>query len=128
MVPLVAGVLQTEDGRYVIHKRPSEGLLANMWEFPNVEIRAGIRNQKQQLIDYVKEQFNLSVSVNEYAMNVRHTFTHRTWDIFVFYGKVTGEIVETDTLKVVTKEAFEQLPFSKAHRTIYEECVERLQP
>ena len=33
MVPIVAGVLQTEDGRYVINKRPSTGLLANMWEF-----------------------------------------------------------------------------------------------
>src|SRR6478735_6794307 len=31
MVPIVAGVLQTEDGRYVINKRPSTGLLANMW-------------------------------------------------------------------------------------------------
>ncbi|MBL2086480.1 A/G-specific adenine glycosylase, partial [Klebsiella pneumoniae] len=43
-----------------------------------------------------------------------------------FYGKVTGDIVETDTLKFVSKEAFEQLPFSKSHRTIYENCVEKI--
>lgn len=126
MVPIVAGVLQTEDGRYVINKRPSTGLLANMWEFPNVELGEGIRNQKEQLIDYMKEKFELSISIEEYAMNVQHTFTHRTWDIFVFYGKVTGDIVETDTLKFVSKEAFEQLPFSKSHRTIYENCVEKI--
>ncbi len=126
MVPIVAGVLQTEDGRYVINKRPSTGLLANMWEFPNIELGEGIRNQKEQLIDYMKEKFELSISIEEYAMNVQHTFTHRTWDIFVFYGKVTGDIVETDTLKIVSKEAFEQLPFSKSHRTIYESCVEKI--
>ncbi|MDZ5607149.1 A/G-specific adenine glycosylase [Bacillus pseudomycoides] len=128
MVPLVAGVLQTEDGNYVINKRPSTGLLANMWEFPNVEISEGIRNHKQQLFDYMKENFSLSVSIDEYVMNVEHTFTHRTWDIFVFYGKVTRAIKETDTLKVVSKEEFERLPFSKSHRTIYEECVKKLQP
>ncbi len=126
MVPIVAGVLQTEDGRYVINKRPSTGLLANMWEFPNAELGEGIRNQKEQLIDYMKEKFELAVSIDEYAMNVQHTFTHRTWDIFVFYGKVTGNIVDTDTLKFVSKEAFEQLPFSKSHRTIYENCVEKI--
>lgn len=127
MVPLVAGVLQTKDGSYVINKRPSTGLLANMWEFPNVEISEGIRNHKQQLTDYMKENFSLAVSIDEYAMNVQHTFTHRTWDVFVFYGKVKDPIVETDTLKVVSPEAFEQLPFSKSHRTIYEECVKKLQ-
>ncbi len=97
-----------------------------MWEFPNIELGEGIRSQKEQLIDYMKEKFELSISIDEYAMNVQHTFTHRTWDIFVFYGKVTGDIVETDTLKLVSKEAFEQLPFSKSHRTIYESCVEKI--
>uniref|UniRef100_UPI001593F063 NUDIX domain-containing protein n=1 Tax=Bacillus sp. S1-R4H1-FB TaxID=1973492 RepID=UPI001593F063 len=125
-VHIVVGVIQTEDGLYFINKRPRTGVLANMWEFPNVELGEGILNQKEQLIDYMKEKFELSMSIEEYAMNVQHTFTHRTWDIFVFYGKVTGDIVETDTLKFVTKEAYEQLPFSKSHRQIYENCVEKI--
>lgn len=128
MVPIVAGVLRTEDGKYVVNKRASTGLLANMWEFPNVEIGEGIRNHKQQLTDYMKENFSLSVAIDDYVMNVQHTFTHRTWDIFVFYGTALQPIVETDHLKIITTEKFEQLPISKSHRTIYEECVKRLQP
>ena len=49
MVPIVAGVLQTEDGRYVINKRPSTGLLANMWEFPNVELGEGFAIRRNSL-------------------------------------------------------------------------------
>ena len=87
-----------------------------------MELGESIRNQKEQLIDYMKEKFELEVSIDEYAMNVQHTFTHRTWDIFVFYGKVTGNIVDTDTLKFVSKEVFEQLP-SQNHTVLFMKIV-----
>ncbi|WP_369901167.1 A/G-specific adenine glycosylase [Bacillus manliponensis] len=127
-VPIVAAVLQTEDGKYVVNKRPSTGLLANMWEFPNVEMSESSRSHKQQLVDYANEVLSLPVCIDDYAMNVEHTFTHRTWDIFVFYGTVTGPISENGTLKTVSPAEFERLPVSKSHKIIFDECVKKLQP
>lgn len=34
---MAAVVLTDDQGNIYIHKRPSKGLLANLWEFPNVE-------------------------------------------------------------------------------------------
>ncbi len=57
-------------------------------------------------------------------MNVQHTFyTSYLGYIMYFIGKVTGNIVDTDTL-IVSKEVFEQLPCSQnQHSYIYENCV-----
>ncbi|MFX3623316.1 MAG: A/G-specific adenine glycosylase [Ectobacillus sp.] len=123
IVPIAAGVLRTKDGKYVVNKRPSTGLLANMWEFPNVEVQEGVSNHKQQLAHYMKETFGLPVNVGEYTTTVQHTFTHRTWDIFVFYGTVEGEVAETDTLKLLTGEQFAEYTFSRSHKRIFEQCV-----
>lgn len=123
IVPIVAGVFRTKDGKYLVNKRPSTGLLANMWEFPNVEVQEGVSSHKQQLAYYLKEQFGISIRVGEYAATVQHGFTHRTWDIFVFYGAIEEDIAETDTLKLLSKEEFEQYTFSRSHKKIFEECV-----
>ncbi|MFD3448094.1 A/G-specific adenine glycosylase [Microbacteriaceae bacterium 4G12] len=125
LVRIAAGIFQTEDGRYLVNKRPKSGLLANMWEFPNVEIKEGISNQKEQLAYYMKEQFQIQVDVGEYMATTQHTFTHRTWDISVFSGTIIGEIEETDTCKLFTQAEFEEYTFSRSHRTIFEECVKQ---
>ncbi|MCP8970980.1 A/G-specific adenine glycosylase [Ectobacillus ponti] len=123
IVPLAAGILRAEDGRYVVNKRPSSGLLANMWEFPNIELQEGVSKHKQQLSYYAKEKFGLAVEVDEFVGTVQHSFTHRTWDIFVFRGKVKGEVRETDSLKLLTEEEFAEYTFSRSHRNIFEQYV-----
>ncbi|MDG4657219.1 A/G-specific adenine glycosylase [Ectobacillus antri] len=125
LVPIVAGVFRTPNGKYVVNKRPSTGLLANMWEFPNVEVKEGITNHKQQLMYHMKEQFDLHVEVGEYTLNIQHGFTHRTWDIFVFEGMVQQEVIETETLKVMSREEMEERTFSRSHQKIYEACTKK---
>ncbi|GAA3331670.1 hypothetical protein GCM10020331_089170 [Ectobacillus funiculus] len=98
-----------------------------MWEFPNVEVQEGISNHKQQLAYYMREAFGLEVSVDEYAATVQHSFTHRTWEIFLsFFGTAEGTIQESDTLKILTPEQFEQYTFSRSHKNnFFEDCIER---
>lgn len=124
-VPIAAGIFQTKDGRYLVHKRPGTGLLANMWEFPNVEVQEGISNHKQQLSYFMKEQFGLTVTVGEYMTNVQHTFSHRTWDIFAFSGTIEEDVAETESMKLLTLEEVEEYTFARSHKQIFEECVVR---
>lgn len=125
VVPIVAGVFRTKSGGYIVNKRAKTGLLANMWEFPNVEVQEGVSNHKQQLTYYMQEAFGLEVTVDEYAATIQHSFTHRTWEIFVFFGTAEGIIQESDTLKVFTPEQFEQYTFSRSHKTIFEDCIKK---
>ncbi|MBO9130962.1 A/G-specific adenine glycosylase [Bacillus sp. 165] len=125
MVPIVTGVLRTKTGKYLVNRRPNSGLLANMWEFPNVEIKEGMSNQKQQLAYYMKENFQVNVLVQDYLTNIQHTFSHRTWDIFVFSGIISEDIKENEEVKLLKPEEFEQYTFSRSHKKIYEECVQK---
>ncbi len=121
-VPIVAGIVVDKEGRYVIHKRPSSGLLANMWEFPNIELQEGISNPKQQLSYYLKEKFSINADITEYVTNVSHTFSHRIWDITVYKGMVSN-VKESDTLRLIDKADFSQYTFSQSHKKMYEQLV-----
>ena len=46
---LAAIVLRDSENRTLIHKRPDKGLLANLWEFPNMEIVLPFQTEKEQL-------------------------------------------------------------------------------
>ncbi|WP_416829042.1 A/G-specific adenine glycosylase [Ectobacillus polymachus] len=122
IVPIAAGILVTEDGRYVIHRRPSAGLLANMWEFPNVELQDGISSPSQQLVYYLKEQFGIDIHIAEHVTNISHTFSHRIWDITVYKGTAI-DVKESDTLRVINRDEFSLYTFSQSHKKMYEQLV-----
>ncbi len=49
---MAAIVLTDEDGQVYIHKRPSKGLLANLWEFPNLETQKGLKPSVNSLLHF----------------------------------------------------------------------------
>ncbi len=57
-------------------KRPENGLLAGLWEFPNV---AGHLPKKDALLQL--EQWGLSPEKTEPLPKAKHVFTHRVWEM-----------------------------------------------
>ncbi len=66
----------TDQTHYVIRKRPSKGLLANLWEFPLLEGSQTINEISAFLLDLGIDEFDLKVLPNSV-----HTFTHKDWKI-----------------------------------------------
>ena len=64
------------DGRFALQKRPDKGLLAGLWQFPNVPGRP----DTQALLEKVEE---FGVIPKEIALQVerKHIFTHVEWDM-----------------------------------------------
>src|SRR5699024_8747023 len=106
---------------YVIHKRDAKGLLANMWEFPNIEWDEKNGKKEQQLIRYMKEVHNLDVEIVEYLTNIQHIFTHLIWDIDVFIGVAKG--VEKDLIRTTNEEVI-HYAFPVSHQKIYQSLRE----
>lgn len=75
------------DGRYAIEKRPATGLLANLWQFPNVEGKLDV----MAAIEAV-EQMGLKPKDFHMQVERKHIFTHIEWDMFGVYMSVA----ETD--------------------------------
>lgn len=72
-------LIRWEDG-FAIQKRPSTGLLANLYEFPNVE---GTMNG-EQLADYMIRSGENSFSAEPLPPS-KHIFTHVEWRMSAYY-------------------------------------------
>jgi len=98
-----------------LHKRPSKGLLAGMYEFPNLE---GHQTSKRVLA-YLKEM-GLEVLRIQKMESSKHIFSHKEWHMKAFQIRV-DELADKEEkpekeqwIFVETKEAEEKYPLPSA--------------
>ena len=73
-------------GRYALEKRPDQGLLASLWQFPNV---AGHLEPQQAL--QLAESWNLHPRDLLKQVHRTHIFTHIQWNMEGYYIEVSEE-------------------------------------
>jgi A/G-specific adenine glycosylase len=75
------------DGSYALEKRPAKGLLAGLWQFPNV-------SGKMEAADAVAELDKLGIRAKDIKRQAekKHIFTHVEWDMYGVYMEVAEEI------------------------------------
>lgn len=71
------------DGRYALEKRPEQGLLAGLWQFPNVP---GMKDTRQAL--ETVEAMGLRPQEIFREVSRKHIFTHIQWDMAGIYMEV----------------------------------------
>lgn len=102
-IPVLMVVIRNLDGKWLLRQRPATGLLANMWEFPQVE------NYPSQAIEQLmQQQYKMQVEQPTPLLQFKHIFSHLTWDI-------TSHLVVTDDdapegFQFFTTEEVEALP------------------
>lgn len=106
-------IARDENGKYLLEKRPENGLLANMWQFPMIEVKKD-RDSLQQFVE------NYRVAVKKEHGNIltfKHVFSHLTWHIEAMLIEVEAK----DEQLFFTKEQIEQLPMSVPMLKIWDE-------
>lgn len=79
-------LLLYRQGKVALRKRPAEGLLASLWEFPNVP---GKRSEEETAA-LLAEQ-GLQVRDWKKSLHARHIFTHVEWQMQGYALEVRGE-------------------------------------
>lgn len=74
------------DGRYALHRRADKGLLAGLWEFPNVSGTLSLSDALAEIKKYGLQTKNVLRQVER-----KHIFTHIQWNLRGFYLEVNGE-------------------------------------
>lgn len=119
-VHLAAAVLTDERGRVLIRKRPKEGLLATLWEFPTEEADGlHFPDRAADFAERMKRKHGIRVEITGPLGKVEHVFSHLKWQISAYYGRAEGEIMETDTFKAVPLPDLEKYPFPVPHQKIF---------
>lgn len=120
-VPLAVAVLKNSDGRYLIRKRPEEGLLAGQWEFVSVELTEG-GSKEGQLLSHVEEEYGGEAIIDEEVYAFSHVFSHIKWLLTVYNGEVNG-IEETERVRFVKENEFDHFTFPVAHQKIIQKIT-----
>lgn len=116
LMRLAAGVI-VHDDCYLVRRRPSSGLLSDMWEFPALEIKENevpAEKLRQWLQDELKQVVQIGKEIGHYV----HKFSHRTWDIS-FYQCCwqSGEKIPARTYWLGLAE-MATLPWAGPHRKV----------
>ncbi len=72
-------------GRYLLQKRPEEGLLAGMWEFPNVERHLG-----REKVREAAESLGCTVNDVRPVGMAKHIFSHVEWHMIGYTVDADG--------------------------------------
>ena len=78
-------------GKILIHKRPESGLLANLWEFPNIEIHQPTVWNVNKSSELFQESFNMNIKLEKGIGQIEHIFSHLIWNIRVYTGVISSE-------------------------------------
>ncbi|WP_409297056.1 A/G-specific adenine glycosylase [Peribacillus sp. SCS-26] len=89
-VPITAAVLTNGKGEILIHKRPSTGLLANLWEFPNFEDAGALMTKRESFRQLFAESLGAVPKLGNHLVSLEHVFSHLKWKMEVYAGTVEG--------------------------------------
>lgn len=78
--------LLVRDGKLALRKRPPRGLLASLWEFPNV-----LGNLDENAARLALAEMGLETCGLHRLPPARHIFTHIEWDMQGYTARVTGD-------------------------------------
>lgn len=114
--PIAVGVIYRKD-RLLITRRPAEGLLGGLWEFPGGKIEKG-EDPASGCLREIREEVGLEVTIDSYLTKVKHAYTHFRIVMEVFRCRyVSGEVkLKAHTAyRWVRPEELDNFPFPKAN-------------
>lgn len=73
---MVTAIILNDRNQFLVKKRNEKGLLANFWEFVQVESKTYIEFQ-----EFLKDHDGIEIEEKTYLGETKHVFTHRIWEI-----------------------------------------------
>ena len=112
-----------DENKSALHKRPAKGLLAGLYEFPNLE---GHQTEKR-VLEYLKK-VGLEVLRIQKLENAKHIFSHKEWHMIAYQIRVDElakkgqQLGKENWIFVESKEAEKQYPLPSAFAA-YTKCL-----
>lgn len=104
----------------LLHRRPPNGLLAGLWEFPGVD-----GSRKKDLAARFAEEYRLQLKVGQHLLDATHVFTHLQWQMRVYEATLVSDadLSGQPDFKWIRIDELEQL----AIPTAFQKIKQRLQ-
>ncbi|MEW5987364.1 MAG: A/G-specific adenine glycosylase [Chloroflexota bacterium] len=83
---VAAGVIRGSDGRLLIARRPLNGLLGGLWEFPGGKQRPG-ESLPETLRREIREELDVEIEVERPLTVIQHAYTHFRISLHAFHAR-----------------------------------------
>ena len=124
---IAIGVVKKRNHILITQRKP-EGLLGGLWEFPGGKISEDEEPQAA-CIREIKEEVNLTVTIDSYITRVRHAYTHFKIIVDVFCCRfVSGKVKLNGPVdfRWIRLNQIDEFPFPKANHKfipLLERCI-----
>ncbi|WP_409291579.1 A/G-specific adenine glycosylase [Peribacillus sp. SCS-37] len=127
-VPITAAVLTNGKGGILIHKRPSTGLLANLWEFPNFEDAGALMTRRESFRQLFSESLGAVPELGPHLLSLEHVFSHLKWKMEVYAGEVDGipEEALQQGYRWAAESEIENYAFPVSHQKIWKAYLDSI--
>lgn len=106
-------LLRNEHGEIAIEQRPEDGLLANLYQFPMIPKQ----DLPLELVEsWFSSEYNFKIKLGEKSGELKHVFSHITWELEIYQAEVKSQEVLNDKLKFVKDTKLEIYPFPVSHQ------------
>jgi len=117
-IQAVIAIIKKGD-HYFIQKRPSKGLLADLWEFPGGKIGAG-ESKKKALVRELNEELGVQLRSSKHLFDVKHFYTQFKVNLSVFSCSLDREPKIDATHRWVSFKNFSKYPMPSGSAKIIE--------
>ncbi len=120
---LVVAAVIDQDGKVLIARRPSKGLLGGLWEFPGGKVEEG-ESLPAALVREIKEELAAGITVAGEIGVFKHAYTHFKVTLHAFHARLNGPDptpLEASEIRWVTPAELASFPMGKLDRMISNE-------
>ena len=116
----VTAAILRRGGCVLIARRPANGLLGGMWEFPGGKVEPG-ETDAAALARELQEELGISVTVGDQLGTYHHAYTHFRVTLHACFASADGQepqALEASELRWVGQDELERFPMGKIDRMI----------
>jgi len=124
---VAVGIVFNTDGRILIQRRPEDGLLGGLWEFPGGKAEDG-ESMDEACRRELREELGVDVDVQAPFYTLSHAYSHFKITLYAFRclltdGQPTSR--EGQPIRWVRIDEFDDYAFPRANRKLIEELERR---
>jgi len=122
---VTAGIICREDGQFLIAKRPANGLLGGMWEFPGGK-QEDSESLKEALRREIMEELGIEITVNRKLIAIEHAYTHFRITLHAYFAQLqegNPQNLQVADHAWVELSDLEKYPFATADKKIIEKLA-----
>lgn len=115
-IRVVAALIETVPGRFLVQQRLPDKSRALLWEFPGGKVEAG-ETDAQALVREAREELGVELEVGEQRFEVRHAYEDLTVDLHLYAARIrrgTPAALGAHALRSATPEQMLAMPFCEA--------------